>query len=110
MAGFLGLDELFEGRHFDREVIVPCVRWYPRFKLSYRDLVEMMAERGLHWLTRQSRAGCAIPRRSSNAAGTGSPDRQGHHGLSTRLTCRSVASECTCTGPWMVRVRPWISA
>ena len=47
MAGFLGLDELFEGRHVDREVIVLCVRWYLRFKLSYRDLVEMMAERGL---------------------------------------------------------------
>jgi transposase-like protein len=47
MAGLLGLDELFEGRHFDREVIVLCVRWYLRFKLSYRDLLEMMAERGL---------------------------------------------------------------
>src|SRR5712672_4482880 len=39
--------ELFEGRHFDREVIILCVRWYLRFKLSLRDLVEMMAERGL---------------------------------------------------------------
>ena len=47
MAGFLGLDELFEGRHFDRDVIVLCVRWYLRFKLSFRDLVEMMAERDL---------------------------------------------------------------
>ena len=47
MAGFPGLDELFEGRHFDREIIVLCVRWYLRFKLSLRDLVEMMAERGL---------------------------------------------------------------
>ena len=47
MARFLGLDELFEGRHFDREIIVLCVRWYLRFKLSFRDLVEMMAERGL---------------------------------------------------------------
>jgi transposase-like protein len=47
MAGFLSLDELFEGRHFDREIIVLCVRWYLRFKLSFRDLVEMMAERGL---------------------------------------------------------------
>lgn len=46
MVGFGGLDELFEGRHFDREIIVLCVRWYPRFKLSFRDL-EMMAERGL---------------------------------------------------------------
>jgi transposase-like protein len=47
MARFLGLDELFEGRHFDREIIVLCVRWYLRFKLSFRDLVEMMAERDL---------------------------------------------------------------
>src|SRR3954462_4877107 len=39
--------KLFEGRHFDREVIILCVRWYLRFKLSLRDLVEMMAERGL---------------------------------------------------------------
>jgi len=38
---------LFEGRHFDREIIILCVRWYLRFKLSFRDLVEMMAERGL---------------------------------------------------------------
>jgi DDE domain len=41
------LKELFVGRHFDREVILLCVRWYLRFKLSLRDLVEMMAERGL---------------------------------------------------------------
>ncbi|MEJ8852713.1 IS6 family transposase [Variovorax rhizosphaerae] len=54
------MDELFKGRHFEREVIVLCVRWYLRFKLSLRDLVEMMAERGLglahttimHWVQR----------------------------------------------------------
>ena len=43
----LGIDELFKGRHFDREIILLCVRWYLRFKLSFRDLVEMMAERGV---------------------------------------------------------------
>ena len=41
------MDELFKGRHFDREIIVLCVRWYLRYKLSFRDLVEMMAEREL---------------------------------------------------------------
>jgi len=41
------VEDLFEGRHFDREVIILCVRGYLRFKLSLRDLVEMMAERGL---------------------------------------------------------------
>ena len=43
----LSIDELFKGRHFDREIIILCVRWYLRFKLSFRDLVEMMAERGI---------------------------------------------------------------
>ena len=47
MAGFPGLEELFEGRYFDREIIVLCVRWYLRVKFSFRDLAEMMAERGL---------------------------------------------------------------
>jgi transposase-like protein len=41
------MKELFTGRHFDREIIVICVRWYLRYKLSLRDLVEIMAERGL---------------------------------------------------------------
>jgi transposase-like protein len=39
--------DLFKGRHFDREVIVLCVRWYLSFKLSARDLVRMMGERGI---------------------------------------------------------------
>jgi transposase-like protein len=47
MAGVLEVDELYEGHHFDREIIVLCVRWHLRFKLSFPDLVEMMAERGL---------------------------------------------------------------
>jgi hypothetical protein len=48
------LGELFAGRHFDREIILLCVRWYLRFKLSLRDLVEMMAERGRLDLTFRS--------------------------------------------------------
>jgi transposase-like protein len=39
--------DLFKGRHFEQEIIILCVRWYLRYKLSYRDLVEMMAKRGL---------------------------------------------------------------
>jgi transposase-like protein len=37
----------FEGRRFNREIIVLCIRWHLSFRLSFRDLVEMMAERGL---------------------------------------------------------------
>ena len=50
MRGWLGspgLNKLFGGRHFAQDVIILCIRWYLRFKLSYRDLVEMMAGRGL---------------------------------------------------------------
>src|ERR1700726_2568951 len=39
--------DLFKGRHFDQEIIILCVRWYITFKLSFRDLVQMMAERGI---------------------------------------------------------------
>src|SRR5215212_9495256 len=38
---------LFRGRHFNHSIIILCVRWYTTHKLSYRDLVEMMAERGV---------------------------------------------------------------
>ena len=80
MAQFLSLDELFEGRHFDREIIVLCVRWYLRFKLSFRDLVEMMAERGL------SMAHTTIMRQSSSADGTGSHGRSALRGELTKPT------------------------
>lgn len=47
MSKLKSLEELFGGRHFDRETIILCVRWYLRYKLALRDLVQMMAERGL---------------------------------------------------------------
>src|ERR1700692_1634755 len=34
-------------RHFQSNIILLCVRWYLRYALSYRDLEEMMLERGL---------------------------------------------------------------
>lgn len=38
---------MFDGRHFDRQISILCVRSDFRYKLSLRDLVEMMSERGL---------------------------------------------------------------
>lgn len=40
-------NKLFNARHFDREIILVCVRWSVRYKLSVRDLVEMMAGLGV---------------------------------------------------------------
>ncbi len=37
----------FKWRHFEAGIILLCVRWYLRYSLSYRDLEEMMRERGL---------------------------------------------------------------
>src|SRR5450631_3988094 len=37
----------FKWRHFESEIILLCVRWYLRYSLSYRDLEEIMRERGL---------------------------------------------------------------
>jgi transposase, IS6 family len=37
----------FKWRHYQSEIILLCVRWYLRYALSYRDLEEMMEERGL---------------------------------------------------------------
>src|ERR1039457_6775259 len=53
-------DPIYRKRAFDADIIELCVRWYITYRLSYRDLVEMMAERGvqvahstkLRWVTR----------------------------------------------------------
>jgi transposase-like protein len=56
----IGRDPIYRQRAFDAGIIEQCVRWYITDRLSYRDLVEMMAERGvkvahstiLRWVTR----------------------------------------------------------
>ena len=39
---------LFKWRQFEPEVILLAVGWYLRFSLSYRDVEELLAERGVH--------------------------------------------------------------
>jgi transposase, IS6 family len=40
----------FKGRHFEAALIVQAVSWYLRYALSYRDIEEMLLERGLELL------------------------------------------------------------
>src|SRR6516225_2621244 len=47
MQRFLPVEALFKRRHFDGQIIILCVSWYASFKLSLRDLVIMMADRGV---------------------------------------------------------------
>jgi putative transposase len=37
----------FKGAHFETTIILTCVRWYLAYPLSYRQLEEMMEERGV---------------------------------------------------------------
>jgi transposase-like protein len=37
----------FKGTHFERDIILTCVRWYLAYPLSYRQLEELMQERGV---------------------------------------------------------------
>jgi transposase, IS6 family len=39
---------LFKRRRFPVEIILLCVRWYCKYGISYRDLAEMMTERGVN--------------------------------------------------------------
>jgi transposase-like protein len=47
MQRFVPVEALFKGRHYDGQIIIRCVSWYTSFKLSLRDLVIMMADRGI---------------------------------------------------------------
>jgi IS6 family transposase len=38
---------MFKRRHFSVKIILVCVRWYCKYGVSYRDLAEMMQERGV---------------------------------------------------------------
>ncbi|MBP2628590.1 MAG: transposase [Firmicutes bacterium] len=38
---------LSKWKHFESEIIILCIRWYLKYPLSYRMIVEMMQERGL---------------------------------------------------------------
>jgi len=40
-------DPIYRRRRSEAEIIELCVRWYITYRLSYRDLVAMMAQRGL---------------------------------------------------------------
>ncbi len=46
-AGLVVERSAFDGYRFPREVIAVAVRWYLRYGLSYRDVEELLAERGV---------------------------------------------------------------
>jgi len=41
------MKKLFKWKHYQSDIIILCVRWYLKYPLSYRNLQEIMEERGL---------------------------------------------------------------
>jgi transposase-like protein len=86
------------GYRFPREVIAVAVRWYLRYGVSYRDVEELLAERGIEvdhvtayrWVQTFTPEFIDAARPSRHSTG----DR----GSSTRPTSRSPAGRRTCTG------------
>jgi len=37
----------FKGAHFEKGIILTCIRWYLAYPLSYRQVEELMEERGV---------------------------------------------------------------
>jgi len=89
----------FNGFRFPPEVIVLAVRWYQRYGLSYRDLEELLAERGIEvdhvTLYRWVQAVHAVANGRSPAV---SAPGRGPAGSSTKPTSRSPASGPMSTG------------
>ena len=89
----------FAGFRFPPDVIVLAVRWYLRFDLSYRDVEELLAERGIEvdhvtvyrWVQRFTPLLADAARPCRHAAVTA--------GSSTRPMSRSTAGGATSTGP-----------
>ena len=77
---------VFAGFRFPPDVISVAVRWYLRYGLSYRDVEELLAERGVtvdhvsvyRWVQRFTRSSSRLPGRAAMLPVTG--------GSSTRRT------------------------
>src|SRR5262247_3230574 len=81
----------FAGFRFPTEVILIAVRWYLRYNLSYRDVEELLLERGVEVDHARSSAGSSgSPRCWSTQPGSPAT-RPVTGGSSTRRTSRSAA-------------------
>ena len=59
---------MFKGLHFPKSIVLTSVHWNLRFKLSYRDIEELMAERGVrvvsqYWIDLKTRGNPPVRRR-----------------------------------------------
>jgi transposase-like protein len=82
----------FKGFRFPSEIIVFAVRWYLRYGLVYRDLEELLAERGIEVDHVTVSDGCSASRRCSRTRRGRADTRSVTVGLSTILRDRARCS------------------
>src|ERR1039457_3877222 len=128
MAAALARDPIYRRRRSPAEAIELCVRWYLTYRLSYRDLAAMMAERGinvshttiLRWVLRyvpeyESRWRATHGRSTHPGAWMRPQYRSADAGtISTGLSTNTESQLITCCAPigaWRRRKRfsekPW---
>jgi hypothetical protein len=76
----------FAGFRFRPEIIVLAVRWYLRFGLSYRDVEELLAERGSRSIMSLCSGGCSASRHCSSTRPDRAATRSATAGTSMRPT------------------------
>ena len=89
----------FKGRHFQRDIILWAVRWYCKYGISYRELQEMLAERGVNvdhstiyrWVQRKRAARTVL---TGMCYSFGNATRQGSSSL-TRFIGQSAITSST---------------
>ena len=89
---------MFKRRRFPVEINLLCVRWYCKYGISYRDLAEMMQERGvevdpttiMRWIHRYAPE---LGKRARRFNGTVQP-----LGALTRPTSRWAVDGSICSG------------
>lgn len=100
---------LFKWRRFEADIILCAVRWYLRYALSYRDVEELLQERGVmvdhttvfRWVQRYAPEldqRCRPQRKATN-------DSYRVDETYVRIKSRGTAS----TGPWTPGVPRWTS-
>ena len=93
----------FKGAHVVKDIMLSCVRWYVAYPLSYRQVEELMEDRGV------SVDHATINRRvlkyspPLEEASTAVSTRSGLAGAWTRPTYVSKGSRAMCIGRWIHR-------
>jgi hypothetical protein len=105
MAGLPGVDELFEGRHFDREIIVLCVRWVPALQ-AFRGEGPKLRVSKPYDKPSASSAGLQSPMRLSSTVGRVRSRHADRQDSSLHLSAQSVGFlEFAKVGSTIVKAR-----